>query len=136
MVATAMSMIFTLLPLAGSAEDMTQLLFDVPVRVRDASPNVGSVAASCNVEFSSGADAMGMPPKVNLNTGGNLNRVFRVTVPFTQARAADVTGYRCSLVLYKSSNGSLLSGGTMIESQSGIPLDPNATQVFVVSGTL
>lgn len=114
----------------------TQIVFEVPVRISNASPIVGSAVASCNVEFSSGMDAMGMPANVSLDADGNLNRLFTVTVSFETHRAENATGYRCHLVLYNSSNGSLLAGGSMIETQSGIPLDPDATQVFVVSGTL
>ena len=119
-----------------SAVPMTQIVLEVPVRVTHAPSDVGSVVASCNVEFTSGVDAMGMPSKVNLNAAGNLNHLFNVTVAFESARLSDATGYRCSLVLYQSGTGGLLAGGSMIETQSGIALDPSATQVFVVSGTL
>lgn len=125
-----------LLALPVAAVSMTEIILEVPVRVIHASTDVGSVVASCNVEFGSGSDAMGMPGKVNLNASGNLNHIFNVTVSFESARLSDARGYRCSLVLYKSSNGALLAGGSMIETQSGIPLDPAATQVFVVSGSL
>ena len=122
--------------LQANTSGSDQIIFEVPVRISNASSMVGSAVASCNVEFSTGMDAMGMPASVSLDAGGNLNRVFTVTVPFDAQRAEDATGYRCHLVLYNSSNGSLLAGGSMIETQSGIPLDPDATQVFVVSGTL
>lgn len=125
-----------ILALPVGAVPMTQIVLEVPVRVTHASTDVGSVVASCNVAFGSGPDAMGMPGKVNLTPSGNLNHIFNVTVAFESTRLSDAKGYRCSLVLYKNSNGALLAGGSMIETQSGIPLDPAATQVFVVSGSL
>jgi len=131
---TALSFLIFALPVSGAS--MTEIVLEVPVRITHASTDVGSVVASCNIEFGSGSDAMGMPGKVNLNSSGNLNHIFNVTVAFDSARLSDANGYRCSLVLYKSSNGTLLAGGTMIETQSGIPLDPAATQIFVVTGSL
>ena len=130
----ALSVLTFALPVSGVP--MTDIVLEVPVRVTHASTDVGAVVASCNVEFGSGIDAMGMPGKVNLNASGNLNHIFNVTVAFESSRLSDVKGYRCSLVLYRSGTGGLLAGGSMIETQSGIPLDPTATQVFVVSGSL
>lgn len=87
-----------------AAGEMTQLVFEVPVSVQNASPMVASVAASCTVQFSSGDEAMGMPPRVVLGPGGSLEQVFRVEVSFLP--------------------GALLSGGSMIATQSDVSFDP------------